>query len=256
MRTALRLMLGSLLLLSLSSMALAQPCVVPDNGGGTVHLPPPGCGYLSPNDVHEIIDGLPPGTTIELDPIHSQFFNVTTIPGGPLGGNTEEFDSSLQLQLTGTGELAGFSRLLSIQVHCITATAPRTPGDAVQTFDTEMMQLQGQLFGDPDFDQLTIVGGTNLVGPSPGQTTLTRLGPPGSDFVVDSFFDIEYRIDFQGAPGSILEGLSGSTTSSIQMSLPQVTTNIVPAGRPWGLVLTAALLLVAGGLWIRRRVLA
>ena len=50
----------------LTAGALGAPCVVPDDGTGTVTLPPPGCGYLSPSDVHMIIDGLPPGTTIEV----------------------------------------------------------------------------------------------------------------------------------------------------------------------------------------------
>ncbi|UCE59369.1 MAG: hypothetical protein JSU63_18245, partial [Phycisphaerales bacterium] len=50
-----------------------NPCVQPDNGTGTVTLPPVGCDYLGPDEVHQIIDGLPPGTTIELDPIHMDF---------------------------------------------------------------------------------------------------------------------------------------------------------------------------------------
>jgi hypothetical protein len=218
-----------------------------------VDLPPPGCAYLSPNDVHEIINGLPPGTTIRLDPIHAQFFNVVTTPD-PAGGETEEFDSFLQLELTGTGDLAGFSRLLNVPIHCIVNTGERLPGNAVQTFPNEMVQLQGALFGDPDFDQLTITGGSG-VGPSSGQTTLERLGPPGSDFVVDSFFDIEYRIDFVGAPGSILQGLSGTTQDNIRMSTPS-TAQLVPAGRPWGLAVFATALLIAGSVLIRRRVLA
>ena len=45
-----------------------DPCTDPGNGEGTVDLPP-NCGYVSPQEVHEIIAGLPPGATIELDPI-------------------------------------------------------------------------------------------------------------------------------------------------------------------------------------------
>jgi hypothetical protein len=234
-------------------MAFAQPCEVPDNGTGTVDLPPAGCAYLSPNDVHEIIDGLPPGTTIRLDPIHSRFFNELVIPGGPLGGATETFDSFIDFEVTGTGDLATFSRLLTIQVQCETATAPRSPGNAVQDFDTEMVSMNGSLVGDPDFDSLTITGGST-VGPSPGHTTLTRLGPPGSDFQVDSFFDIAYRIDYVGAPGSVLAGLSGSSTSNLVMSLPSASAT-VPASRPWGRMAVAALLVLAtAGVLVRRRV--
>ena len=49
---------------------------VTDNGDGTVDLPPTGCPYLSPDDVHMIINGLPPDTTINVGLEHAQFFNA------------------------------------------------------------------------------------------------------------------------------------------------------------------------------------
>ncbi len=55
------------LILLLSSLIYALPCEIPDDGTGTIPLPPIGCDYLSPDNVWKIIDGLPPGTTIELD---------------------------------------------------------------------------------------------------------------------------------------------------------------------------------------------
>jgi hypothetical protein len=51
--------------------------------------------------------------------------------------------------------------------------------------------------------------------PSPGHTTLTQL--PNTEWAVDSFFDITYRIDFVGSPGGPLGGMSGSTTGTIRM---------------------------------------
>ncbi len=53
-------------------------------------------------------------------------------------------------------------------------------------------------------------------------TTLTRLGGIGTDFHVDSFFDVSYEIDFVGAPGSILDGMAGTTVdvARIQQGLP------------------------------------
>lgn len=62
--------------------------------------------------------------------------------------------------------------------------------------------------GDPDFDLLRIVAGTDFGMPSPGHTTLLQSGP---NWEVDSFFDISYRIDFVGNPGGPFAGLSGST---------------------------------------------
>ena len=193
-------------------------CIVDDDGTGTVTLPPPGCGYLSPRQVHMIISGLPPGTTIELEPLHARFVcpgGVCGQPGGNLGGQRETFDSLLIFQLSGTGALADFRRTLRVPAAVVTDTAPRTPGDPIQSFVTDMVNLQGSLTGDPDFADLTIVAGSTNGLPSPGHTLLEDLGD--GTFNVDSFFDITYQIDFQGAPGGALEGLSGSTQATVRM---------------------------------------
>lgn len=129
--------------------------------------------------------------------------------GTPATGETYTFDTEmLQLDISG--------RTLNIPVQGQIMTAPRTPGDPIQSFDTDMTQLQGQLPpGDPDFDLLRITAGTGFGLPSPGHTTLTQL--PGGNWNVDSFFDITYRIDFVGSPGGPLSGHSGSTTGTIRL---------------------------------------
>ncbi len=214
-------MLAAGFLAVFSAGALGDPCVVVDDGTGTVNLPPPGCPYLSPQDVHMIINGLPPNTEIILDTIHLDFIcegdpTHCGVPDG-LGGENEQFLSTLQLGIRGTGDLATFQRNIQLQpVVCQTHTDPRTPGDAVQSFPTEMVQLQGAIFGDPDFDLLRITAGVANGLPSPGNTTLTRL--PSGDFNVDSFFDIAYQIEFIGpGGGSPLAGLSGTTQGTIRM---------------------------------------
>ncbi|HUR19940.1 MAG TPA: HYR domain-containing protein [Vicinamibacterales bacterium] len=215
-----------------------DPCTDPGTNG-TVTLPPTGCQYLSPDQVHMIIDGLPPGTTIQLAAIHKDF--ICHQSGGPpvctndcftvddcdvTNGATEQFDSTVQLQLTGTGLLNGWVRNITIpNVSCQSQVGPRTPGNPVQSFDTVMQAIQGQITGDPDFDLLRVTGGTAFGMPSPGHTTLTRQGPPGSNWAVDSFFDITYRIDFVGAPGGALAGRSGSTTATIRMGAVPATNN-------------------------------
>jgi hypothetical protein len=75
----------------------------------------------------------------------------------------------------------------------------------------------GQVLGDPDFDLLRLVGGSDFGLPSPGVTRLTKR--VGSTWEVDSFFDITYRIDFVGAPGGPLAGMSGSTTGTVRMQI-------------------------------------
>jgi len=116
-----------------------------------------------------------------------------------------------------------------------------------------MVQLQGSLpGGDPDFASLQIVAGSGFDPglASPGHTTLTRQGPPGSHFVVDSFFDISYRIDFVGTAGGVLDGASGSSQGQIRMVAQGAPS--VPAVTDGGLV-AMAVLAVAAGLIVQRR---
>jgi hypothetical protein len=238
-----------------------NPCVVADNGTGTVTLPPEGCEYLSPDEVHQIIDGLPPGTTIELDAIHRDFIcddqssefcsgplppGECEVRGGDLGGHVDCFASTLELTVKGTGDLSNFARTLFVPVSCEVHTGPRNPGDAVQAFDTDMVRLQGELFGDPDFCTFRVEGGTDNGLPSPGHTTLTRL--PGGDFNVDSFFDITYTIDFQGCPGSSIEGLSGTTQGTLRMQTGfGASTPACAGGCPAGAVCDESVTVTADG---------
>ncbi len=200
----------------LAAAALGQPCTVPDNGGGTVDLPPSGCGYVSPDDLHVMIDGLPPGTQINVAAEHAKFFNVSHQPGGSLGGEIEMFNSVLFMEMTGTGALGGYHRFMTLVVQCEVHTGPRVPGDPVQSFPNTMWRLEGQTGGDPEFDLLRIRAGDVFGMPSPGHTTLTML--PGGNWSVDSFFDIFYEIEFIGAPGGPLGGMGGSTTGTIRMA--------------------------------------
>lgn len=192
-------------------------CIVPDNGSGTIDLPPAPCRYFG--GPMSITTGLPAGSSLDSAGSIDTFTNVVRTPGGSLGGEQVEMRSSTHLVMTGSGAFSTFRRTFNL-VDTFPqrwATAPRTPGQPVQSFDTEMIAMQLQLPpGDPDFDLLRITAGSSFGMPSPGHTTLTQL--PGGNWAVDSFFDITYRIDFVGRPGGALGGMSGSTTGTIRMS--------------------------------------
>ncbi|MBI4579424.1 MAG: hypothetical protein HY718_06955 [Planctomycetes bacterium] len=215
-------------------------CLVADKGTGTADLPPIGCEYPTPYDDMRIVDGLKPGDTIEIDATHGNFScpggggggsvcsvlmppGICEQPGGSLGGHRQCFDSLLMMPMMGTGSLAAFNRMIQMPMSCETHTAPRMPGNPVQSFDTDMFRMFGQAIGDPDFDLLRITAGTDFGMPSPGHTTLTQQG--GGNWAVDSFFDITYRIDFVGAPGGPLSGMSGSTTGTIRFQIVGTATN-------------------------------
>src|SRR5262245_41344065 len=213
---------GLAMLLTLIGLAwgsvVQAACIVPD-AGGTAALPPGGCVYTTPFQDLFIINGLPPGTTIQMDSALHTFVGALEVAGGTLGGNKQTYTASLDMPMVGSGTLVGYNRnivmpLSSVESH----SAPRVPGTTPQSFPTDMFQLFGQLPpGDPDFDLLRITAGTNFGLPSPGQTTLTQLG--GGTWNVDSFFDITYRIDFVGHPGGPLGGRSGSTTGTARFQM-------------------------------------
>ncbi len=186
-----------------------------------------------------IINGLGP-STIRITPVITPPTASGENWGGSLGGTAATgAGMSIGMHLQGTGELAGFERTFTVPIQFEQHNGPgRIPGQPAQSFDTDMFFMNGQIPpGDPDFDLLRITAGTNYGMPSPGHTTLTQL--PEGDWAVDSFFDIEYRIDFIGQPGSQLSGMSGSTTATIRMGTPEPGTLVLLATAALGLGLGA-----------------
>jgi hypothetical protein len=197
----------------------AQPpgpcCVVPDNGTGTAdHVPSCFVGY---DGQLQIIDGLPPNTTIEIVANFDNFAGLLQIVGGGLGGNKETWTGTISFAMTGTGALAGFNKNLILPLTTGEShSAPRTLFAPSQSFDTDMYLMFGLHAPETDFDLLRITAGSGFGLPSPGHTTFTQ---DGSAWAVDSFFDITYRIDFVGAPAGDLGGMSGSTTGSYRFTM-------------------------------------
>ena len=229
------------LVLLLTSVAPASFVTVPDNGGGTAQMPIQSA-YPSINPM-VITSGLPFGSQININAIWLAPTVSAEQPGGGLGGTKSAGGGPLmQWTMQGTGALSAYNRVLimpgqpgpggvasfadpaftvtgsSYEVHA----APRTAFAPVQTYNTDMFRMFSQItFGDPDFDLLRLVAGSDFGLPSPGQTTLTQVGP---NWNVESYHDVQYRIDFVGHNGGPFSGMSGSTTaiSRFQIGIPIV----------------------------------
>jgi hypothetical protein len=223
-------------------------CNLPDNGNGTVDVPPNDCIYLTPNEFHMVVDGLPPGTELKVGAVHHSFTNITRTPGGVFGpdGETETFDSLLRLKIQGTGTLASYERVLSVNAPVEIHVEEQLPG---QSFETDMRTLEAEITGDPDFDLLRIRAGSDYAGPSPG---LTRLVETNS-FDLVSNFNVSYEIEMVGAAAGPLAGVSGTTTGTVSMGIP-LGARPVPAIGPIGIgVAVLGFVIARLGLHARRR---
>lgn len=227
----------AVLALGLAVSATAAQVLLPDNGSGTVSMPI--AAAYDENDLMFIIDGLPPGSNIQITSTIVAPVVGYEEAGGNLGGTRAGYGGNLfQWSMQGTGIFSGYSRNLTfppmpgsilsftptpstlfdatgapMEIH----TAPRTLGGPVQIFNTTLFRGFSQLIGDPDFDLLRVTMGNDFGLPSPGQTTFTSVG--GGNWNVESYFDITYRIDFIGSPGGPFAGRSGSTTGTARFSL-------------------------------------
>ncbi|MDZ4285185.1 MAG: hypothetical protein U1A28_05165 [Patescibacteria group bacterium] len=197
-------------------------CVRPDVDGTAVLLDSDTL-YQNTGGQLTIVPLSPVGTGLTADVmLQSGPDTVITRGGSPELGETYLFETEmLQLSLSGGG------RVLHMPVGGKITTSPREPGEPVQSFDTDMFELQGQLPpGDPDFDLLRITAGSGYGLPSPGHTMLTA--QPDGSWAVDSFFDITYRIDFVGAPGGPLAGQSGSNVGTLRLQNQNTCTLVRP----------------------------
>jgi hypothetical protein len=251
------------LALVLTTVASAVPVIVPDNGGGTAQMPIQAPYPSLPATPMVISAGLPPGSQINIDAVWLAPIVSAEQPGGGLGGTQSAGGGPLmQWTMQGTGALAAYNRVLIVPASGsvasfptpsfgITAStyevhaAPRTPFAPVQNYTTDLFRMFGQIgcCGDPDFDLLRLVAGSDFGLPSPGQTKLTQVGP---NWNVESFFDVTYRIDFVGRNGGTFGGMSGSSTG---MSRFQIGMPIVPEPG----CLTLAAMAMSGLALIRRR---
>lgn len=247
--------IGSLGYLSLLLCSSVNAALVADNGFGTGRMPLD-ADYNTETPL-QIVNGLSGGSTIQIDGVFKAPTSSAEIasPVGILGGSRSGGSNVFEWDMTGTGALTGFSRSINIllstgvesdpglgsvgfEVH----SAPRIAFAPVQVFNTDLFRLFGQITGDPDFDLLRIVAGTDFGLSSPGMTSFSQ---SGGGWEAGSYYDMTYRIDFVGRAGGALAGMSGSTTGVARISVGTV----VPEPTTAMLMLTAT----AVGIFHRRR---
>jgi hypothetical protein len=221
------------LVLGMMSSTYALPVLVPDNGGTAempIQAPYPSIGQMV------ILNGLPAATQINIDAVWLAPAVSVEQVGGTLGGTQAAGGGPLmQWTMQGTGALSAYNRVLimpasggvasfptpsfgpiasTYEVH----SAPRTPFAPVQIYATDLYRMFSQITGDPDFDLLRLVAGTDFGMASPGQTKLTQVG---ANWNVESYYDVTYRIDFVGKAGGPFAGMSGSSTSPVRFQIGQ-----------------------------------
>jgi len=185
-------------------------CLAPDIGG-TARFPADcASGYQGPLSARVALGGLPTGSPL-LGTLALKAISVTQTSGGALGGNAQSFSGMIDLQLTGVGVYAGYSRSLTIPISGQSASAPRGGSATPQSFEADLVSVFGQVSGDPDFSLFRITAGSAFGMPSPGHTVFTR---QGASWVVDSYFDLTYQIEFNGTVGGPFSGLHSVTRSA------------------------------------------
>lgn len=202
----------------------AQVCVAPDNGNGSADLPaacplsaddrrtaPLPTGELYITEIAALHGFSCPPATPAVCSFPSPVPGVEcSQPGGALGGGQGCAESFLTLRFTIYDPLTAntASRTVDLPVSIEVHITPRTPGDPLQSIDTSLFRMFGEITAadaDPDFALLRVTGGGDFGWPSPGHTTLTQVT---GGWEVDSYFDITLHLEMTGAPGSFLAGQS------------------------------------------------
>ncbi len=206
-------------------VACNQPVIVGPSGSADTADQPPTVVGNQPLPPTVITNG--PGFDILIDGFEILFLNRGPIvPGGVFpGGDIQSWNGQVRIHLSGTGTLGAWQRHIILPLNGRIDSAARPYGANVQSFSVELFSLQGQIGGDPDFDLLKVTAGTPWGLPSPGHTTLTR---QGSNWNLDSFYDVNYRVEYVGAPGGALPGQSGNQVRQQHIQIGQPLTGTPP----------------------------
>jgi len=162
-----------------TSPAQADLCQLPDNGSGTIDLPPTcPAGYSFPVSVIKLADGLPPGASLGIALNLTAFSGIVRTPGGVLGGESTEFDATGAVTITGMGRLNGISLGFELTTKVRMDFAPHTEF-VEQNISGRLVSLEGTMsLPNVYFNAFTIRAGEEFGLPSPGwvKASLQRSG--------------------------------------------------------------------------------
>lgn len=171
-------------------------------------------GYASDAEYHAQIKELTdPQAIAALKAKHRQLNITQELEGGILNGKIEIGDSVVTFDVTGGGTLAGFHHVFTMPAKFQVDSAPHRPGAEIDTFETNMVRIEGE--GSDDlFESIRLVGGTANGYPSPGQMSLIS---KGDEVIVDSFFNVGFRLEMKGAKGGAFDGLDNTVEGNVTM---------------------------------------
>ena len=192
------------------------PCTV---SGNPPQLDPPGCDYHTYGPIIHG-PGLPSAAELRQGR-HKDFVEGRKAPGGLYNGTISQFNSKMEFQLVGINENEGYTRTIILDVDCEAHAGPWNPDDSVISFDTHMVRLEGSIGdNDPDFESLRIIGGLDNGYESPGHQTAVR--QEDGTYMLDSMFEIGFRLEYVGAAGGPFEGYAGTSegTATVKAFAP------------------------------------
>jgi hypothetical protein len=172
--------------------------------------------YISPTEFHARMGdpARPDEEKCALYLAHKSFLDMISHSGGPLRGTLETGHSVVTVRLKCPGMDAPFT--FDIPTIFSVATAAHSDTAEGQSFDTQMVSIEGRATDVPGFDSITLVGGSENGYDSPGHTSLIATAKEGV-YTVDSTFKIGYRIEYTGSRSGPLAGTSDSVEGAVTM---------------------------------------
>jgi hypothetical protein len=182
--------------------------------------------YQDNDDYHALINSLTdPVEIAKLKAKHGQLNILQEFDGGMLNGKVEIGTSVVTFDVTGGGPLQGFHHVFTMPAKFEVHSAPNHPGAEIDTFKTNMYRLEGQ-GSDDVFESIHLVAGTANGYPSPGQMTFIS---QGDSVLVDSFFNIAFRMELRGAKGGPFDGIEQAVEGKVTMKSHANNTATGPA---------------------------